>query len=683
MLVLFLLAVPLISAQPWIVSTFAGSGSAGYTNALGAAARFGNPAGVCIDSTLDVYVADYGNNRIRKIDPTGLVTLVAGSGASALVDGTGAGASFAGPIGIACTPSGKLYVADGDDNNIRIVTPSKVVTTLAGGFVYPTSVAIYGTTVYAPTNNRVLQVDPGGAVSTLAGTGAAGSANGAGNVATFKDPYGLGVNSDTGDIYVADTGNHKIRKVTQAAVVSVFAGKGNAASTDGVGTFASFNAPRGVAVSPAGVVFVADTGNYLIRQILPDRTVTTIAGTGSSTRVDGVGASASFTFPGAIAVSSDGTLIYVADTGSGNSIRQMAINCVANKYAPIGSTSCSNCVVGTMSTGGDLSCWRCSAGYSGATVAQGVMATCTACTAGTYTGAAGMASCTACPAGKTNDGADTSCWKCNIGYFGAIVAQGAMATCTVCAAGKFGATAGLTTNSCTGLCACGTYGAASGLSACTGPCSAGRFGLATSLRTNASCDGPCSFGSYCPLGTCSPTQYLCPAGTFGNTTGLSNATCSGKCSAGFYCPAGSVSAEAFACPAGTFSNATGASFVVNCTTCPAGKFSAAGSTACSACLAGKFSQSAGLAVCEACPRGHFCPAGASSWASNNCGKGHWCPLGTGVPNPCPVQVAPPPFSTWTEHPLRAQGPAFLVETASCENHCYWSASAADGHSSAC
>ena len=133
-----------------------------------------------------------------------------------------------------------------------------------------------------------------------------------------------------------------------------------------------------------------------------------------------------------------------------------------------------------------------------------------------------------------------------------------------------------------------------------------------------------------------------------------------QCAPGYCCPPANPPPKCCTlCSAGTFSNF---SLAQSCTPCPAGTFS----------------SKLGATSCQACPGGHFCPAGTSSWARLNCGRGNWCADGTAAPNACPIQVVPPPFSSWEQHPLKAQGPAFLVETASCLGHCFWNFTSGDG-----
>ena len=143
------------------------------------------------------------------------------------------------------------------------------------------------------------------------------------------------------------------------------------------------------------------------------------------------------------------------------------------------------------------------------------------------------------------------------------------------------------------------------------------------------------------------------------------------CPASFYCYSGAP----VLCPAGSSCPLSS----INATLCPRGSFSNAGASNCTLCSAGTFTSAPGSTVCQQCPSGHYCPTGTSSWARLNCGRGNYCPSGSGAPTPCPHQV--PPSGGWGA--LQAQGPAFLVETASCLNHCFWNFTSGDGLLSTC
>jgi len=280
-----------------VVSTLAGTASAsGSADGTGAAARFDDPHGVAVDGSGNVYVADNFNNTIRKVSPAGVVTTLAGTaGASGSADGAGAAARFNWPEGVAVDGSGTVYVADEGNNAIRKVTPAGVVSTLAGGgycgsadgtgaaarFCGPFGVAVdrSGNVYVADSfNNSIRKVTPAGVVSTLAGNGFPGTADGSGPAAQFSSPYGVAVDG-SGNVYVADTDNNTIRKVTPAGVVSTLAGTAGAAGfADGTGAAAQFDYPWGVAVDGSGDVYVADYSNNTIRKISPAGVVSTPVG---------------------------------------------------------------------------------------------------------------------------------------------------------------------------------------------------------------------------------------------------------------------------------------------------------------------------------------------------------------------------------------------------------------------
>jgi sugar lactone lactonase YvrE len=320
-----------------VVATVAGSpGNGGNENGSGGAARFFAPTDLLVDATGTVYIVDTGNNAIRKLTPAGEVATVAGpTSVVGSTDGSGAAARFNTPLGIAPDTSGNLIVADMGNHTLRKITPAGVVTTLAGtagtpgaadgtgaaaGFNTPTGITAdkNGNTYVADTGNHTIRkVTSAGVVTTLAGTaGRMGSADGTGAAAQFNSPIGIASDA-AGNLYVADTGNHTVRKVTPTGEVTTLAGTaGSFSAVDGTGLAARFVAPFGIAVDSAGNLYVADTGNHAIRKVTQNRVVTTLAGTleipGSA---DGAGTAAQFNLPVGISTDVAGN-VYVADTGN-------------------------------------------------------------------------------------------------------------------------------------------------------------------------------------------------------------------------------------------------------------------------------------------------------------------------------------------------------------------------------
>jgi len=312
------------------VSTFAGSRTTGSADGQGTAANFTNPYGVCVDASGNVYVADAGNNKIRKISPGGLVSTLAGAGqlSPGSADGQGTVARFNNPRGICVDASGNVYVADADNHKIRKISPSGLVSTLSGSgtqgsddgqgtaasFNGPTGVCVDASGnlyVADQMNNKIRKISPSGLVSTFAGSGSQGSADGQGTAASFYYPHGVCVDA-SGNVYVADYNNNKIRKISPSGLVSTLAGGVAYGSADGQGMAASFRGPNGVCLDASGNVYVADTYNQKIRKISPSGLVSTLAGSGTQGSDDGQGTSASFNGPFGVCVDASGN-VYIAD----------------------------------------------------------------------------------------------------------------------------------------------------------------------------------------------------------------------------------------------------------------------------------------------------------------------------------------------------------------------------------
>ena len=315
------------------VATFAGSTS-GFVNGTGTAAKFAGPYGVAADSSGNVYVGDTGNSVIRKISAAGVVSTLAGSGVNGFANGSGASAQFANPGGVAVDASGNVYVADINNNLIRKITSSGTVTTFAGSgaagfangtgtsaqFYFPYGVAVdsSGNVYVADSSNfRIRKITPAGVVTTLAGSGSNSFADGTGTGASFSYPYGIAVDS-SGTVYVADWGDNRIREITAAGVVTTLAGSSVAGYLDGTGGGAEFNRPEGIAVDSSGNVFVSDGSNQVIRKITSSGTVTTFAGS-TYGFADGSHTSAQLETPFQLSFGPSGVL-YLADTDN-NRIR--------------------------------------------------------------------------------------------------------------------------------------------------------------------------------------------------------------------------------------------------------------------------------------------------------------------------------------------------------------------------
>jgi len=321
------------STQAGDVATLAGTaGSPGFADGAGAAAQFSDPADIATGGESLFAVADRGNHLLRQVTLAGDVTTLAGSAPRAgTTDGTGSASRFSGPGGIALLGSDR-YVVDSANHTIRKIAPDGTVTTFAGSATFPGSadgagsaarfrspggIASLGGDLYvADTENHTIRkVTSSGIVSTLAGNpGATGSADGTGTSARFNRPLGivaLGV-----DLYVADSDNHTVRKVTPTGVVTTLAGSaGTPGSRDGTATIARFDTPGGIA-SAGTSLYVADTGNHTVRKVeTPSGAVSTIAGSaGNPGFADGQGGTARFSSPeGIVAV---GSVLYVADRGN-------------------------------------------------------------------------------------------------------------------------------------------------------------------------------------------------------------------------------------------------------------------------------------------------------------------------------------------------------------------------------
>ena len=313
------------------------------TTPVAVGAGLKNPRSIASDGAGNVYFADFGNNRIRKVTAAGVVSTLAGSGAAAELDGTGAAAKFNGPYGIAYDGGGNLYVSDRTGDVIRkIVIATGVVTTYAGiantagstnltlltsKFKSPAGLTVdaSGNIYVADLGNNLIRKLSGNTVTTLAGSGVAGAANGTGVLASFNGPNDL-VADASGNLFVADELNSLLRKIViNTGVVTTFAGSA-AGYIDATGVAAKFNKLSGISIDALDNLYVADLSNERIRLVTPAGVVTTIAGSGANAEADGTNIAASFGKPAGIDVDGLGNCYIVDDpTGTTGTVRKMSI----------------------------------------------------------------------------------------------------------------------------------------------------------------------------------------------------------------------------------------------------------------------------------------------------------------------------------------------------------------------
>jgi len=338
------------------ISTIAGNGTGGFTGDGGNAlsAEISSPWGVAADAVGNKYIADYSNNRIRKVSPTGVITTIAGTTAGAGFSGDGTAATLAQlnhPFDVAVDASGNIYIADDGNNRIRKINTSGIITTVAGnggtsytgdglaataaGINSPSGIAVDGSgNLYIATDGtHVRKVNSSGIVTTFAGNGTTtygadgtpATANG------LNNPVSVAVDV-SGNVYIADQLAQRIRKVNTSGIISTIAGSGSSAGFSGDGgpaVSAVLSSPWGLATDPLGNIYIGDHGNNRIRKINTSGTITTIAG-------------GSVGFSGDACMATNGQLnshwgictdgsgnVYIADGGN-NRVRRVASN-----HAPV------------------------------------------------------------------------------------------------------------------------------------------------------------------------------------------------------------------------------------------------------------------------------------------------------------------------------------------------------------
>ncbi len=342
--ILLLLTQPLFAQTIFFegtVSTLSG-GTSGYLDGAYSAARFNNPSGMDIDQSGNIYVADAANHRIRKIEKSGNVITIAGSGTAGYQDGAAATARFNNPKGVAVDREGNIYVADTDNHRIRKITPEGSVSTLCGSgvlgyadgnataarFSSPVGLAILDMSdlfVSDQGNHCIRKINIiTGTTFTHAGSGGvSGFVNNTGTAARFNRPAGMTIYNNL--LYVADSYNHCIRRITtgSAGAVTTLAGSGTAGLEDNNSINSKFNEPLSITANSSGEFFILDSKNFLIRKATNTGIVTTVSGFGSTGVLkEGLTSEAGFASPFCIVADTSGKL-FISEN-SGHRIRTVA-----------------------------------------------------------------------------------------------------------------------------------------------------------------------------------------------------------------------------------------------------------------------------------------------------------------------------------------------------------------------
>ncbi|KAI8904004.1 hypothetical protein EDD86DRAFT_213646 [Gorgonomyces haynaldii] len=332
---LLLLSLPVNVAAVY-VSTFLGNGSAYDADGYGTSTALRSPSKIAANASGYLYFATGGGYTIRMSTPSGYVTTFAGSTSSSYVNGVGVSARFKSASGFCFDSNGNVYVPDQSAHAIRMITQDRTVSTFAGalpdginagtsGYVDDVGTAARFSQPMAydfdsqgnmfvadSTNHAVRKITPNGTVTTVAGSGASGFQDGTGTNAQFNSPQGIAV-SPSGDLYVSDTNNYRIRKVTQSGVVTTIAGNSSSLYADGNGSNAAFKLPRVIAYGPDDNLYVLEPSSYRIRKVTLLGNVTTYVGKSQSGYLDGDESIARFSNPLGMAINPSGVM-FVADS---------------------------------------------------------------------------------------------------------------------------------------------------------------------------------------------------------------------------------------------------------------------------------------------------------------------------------------------------------------------------------
>jgi sugar lactone lactonase YvrE len=359
-LILIIFLFPLFGFSQFEVSTFAGNGSPGRDNGMGQKAQFNSPFGITKDSKGNLFVADGGNNLIRKITPAGDVSIFAGTGAAGSLDSSALNSTFNSSTGVAFDKFGNLFVADFLNHKIRKIDTSGKVTTVAGTgiagfkdtistqaqFNYPRGVVVDSKgNIYVGDswNHRIRKIDPLGNVTTFAGGGenrgvqsVGDYVDGKADSARFYTPSGLAIDGND-NIYVADPFNHRIRKIDTTQNVSTVVGSGptgqnNGSQDNGHVSQATLHTPTEVCLDGKGNIYIGDTFNSLVRKLSND-SVSTIAGSVQGYS-DGEANKARFSYTRGVVTTSNGDSLYVVDFNN-HAIRLISEKKTSTNVSPV------------------------------------------------------------------------------------------------------------------------------------------------------------------------------------------------------------------------------------------------------------------------------------------------------------------------------------------------------------
>lgn len=637
-----------------IIASVGGSDAKGFfgDNGLAKLAKLNGPIGVTVNGSR-VYISDTSNNRIRMVDrTTGIITTVVGSGATSPIDNVLANSTGLNNPNHMAVDGPLLYIADVSNSRIRVVNASGIITTFAGS-----SIGFSGD----------------GALATSA---------------QLKTPKGISIDTLNNLVYIADSGNHRIRVVNRTSnIITTIAGTGTAGfNADNIAaTSAHLNQPYSLAVDPASSqLYIADTINCRVRVVnLITGIIRAFAGTGVCGPIsgdNGLATNAQLQFPSHVHVDSINKLVFIADS---TNFRVRVVSIETNIIVSVaGAVN----LYGYIETGALVSSPI--AGFNGldweastktlfiadtnnnrvrmATLCNmGTIATanstCQACATGYYSNQLGAYSCQFCPTGSyANTTGSTKCTLCESGTFSMIPAANTSSACQPCAPGYFSTEGASSCNACsvgsfaniTGstscqLCPAGYFASSTASASCIA-CSNGLFSSTIGASSATTCQ-TCSLSTYSENAG-SDTCQSCPLGTVTTTTGAISRNACQPCNAGTVASLGSP--QCLPCAQGSFSNSSGASF---CYLCPFGTFSNViggnSSNVCQPCAMGTFANNFGSAICQSCPAGSvssigqsFCsPCAAGSYSNSThcilCDAGSYNSIsGAASPNfciPCP------------------------------------------------